>query len=125
MWHSHRYILIKFLASFTVKRISRSSSASRIRPWRDSTKQFSQGLPGSMNKILTLRWLDHSRILIAMNSGPLSERGCDAVCGGGPDTRPPAQGGQARLHRVRGQSVAPLAHKAQWRLHVWWLAIAE
>jgi hypothetical protein len=43
-------------------------------PLNDSIYPFPQGLPGSINKVFTPSRVSHFLIVLAVNSGPLSER---------------------------------------------------
>ena len=56
------------------RRFLRSEVSSRSFPLKDSLYPFSQGLPGSMNRVPTPILPSQALTALAVNSGPLSER---------------------------------------------------
>ena len=61
-------------ASVSVVNISRLSNLSLILPLNDSIYPFSRGLPGSIYTVSTPILHSHFPTVLAVNSGPLSER---------------------------------------------------
>ena len=61
-------------ASSRVSKRPRLRHSSRSVPLKDSTEPFSQGLPGSMKRVVTPARVRQSRTAVAVNSGPLSDR---------------------------------------------------
>ena len=69
-----RQFSMSILVSSRVVKTSLLISSSHSLPLKDSTYPFSQGLPSSMNRVVTPNRFSHSRITLAVNSGPLPDR---------------------------------------------------
>ncbi len=72
--YSRRQRSMRIWASVRVVQISGLRHSSRSVPVKDSPSPFSQGLPGSMKRVVTPSRRSQDRTAVAVNAGPWSER---------------------------------------------------